>query len=117
MNPIDYSSMLTQPDFNPLMQGLQIRRQNHAIDAQTEIQQQRVDLVRQEAEAKAAKDAAWQADIGGYMTNPTSQGIQDLFLKHPEQATALKALADQQTGAQKTRNVNAAMRLGGFLNA
>lgn len=117
MDPINYSAMLTQPDFNPLMQGLQLRKQNRALDEQTKIQQQRIDLARQEAEAKTAKEVAWQADIGGYMANPTTQGIQDLFLKHPEQSTALKALADQQTGAQKTRNVNAAMRLGGFLNA
>jgi hypothetical protein len=117
MSPIDYSALLTKPDFQPLMRGLQIRRENQQADAQEEYQQQRIGIAQQEIDAKAAKDAAWQTDIGSVMANPTTVGFQQLFLKHPEQAGAIKQASDAQTEAQKTRNVQAAMRLGGFLNA
>lgn len=114
--PINYAGMLTQPDFTPLLQGLQLRRQNKAIEAQTEIAQQKVDLATQEAQAKAQQNAAWQGAVGNALQNPTTENYQKLFA-YPDRIDAAKQLLGNYTDQQKNRNLSAAMEVGGLINA
>jgi hypothetical protein len=117
IGPIDYGSMLTQLDVTPLLQASQIRGQRKQGEAQTAAIQARTQLAKTELEAKAAKEAAWTASIGDVMKNPTTQGFNNLLLRYPDEAAAIKAASDAQTAGQRTRNVQAAMTLGGLVNS
>lgn len=117
IGPIDYGSMLTQIDTTPLLQGLQVRDQRRQGQAVVATQRARVDIAQAEAERAAAGDEAWKNAISGVMANPTTQGFTDLALQFPDKHAAIKAASDQQTAAQRTRNVQAAMTLGGYVNS
>jgi len=115
--PINYTGMLVRPDLTPLMQGLQLRRQNQAQDAQQQRWEDQTALKQQEFERQAAAQSAWDADIQGVMAAPTTASLSSLMLKHPERYQAIKAMSDQQGEVMQKRNLTAAMEVGGLLNA
>ncbi len=118
MGPIDYNSMLTQLDLSPLLRGRQLQLQRQENQAQIESQQARTAILQQEADRKAAEDAAWQSWAQGSRGKDlTAADWSDAMLRFPDRFQQLKAASDAQTASQRTRNVQAAMNLGGLLNA
>lgn len=115
--PINYSAQLVQPDFEPFMQGLQIRRQNRAQEAQQQHWDEQTAIQRQAAGQVAEKQAAWDTDIQSAMTAPTTENLTSLMLKHPDHYQAIKALSDQQGEVMQKRNLTAAMEVGGLISA
>lgn len=114
-SPINYSSMLEQLDVTPLLQGLQQRGVNRQIEAQAQLREQQGAALQAKAEQQAADDANWNAWVANGDHSLT--GYQDAMLKFPGHFEQLKAGAEAQTAGQKTRNLQGAMRLGGFINA
>lgn len=116
LGPINYSQNMAQLDVSPLFalaRQLEANRANRAEEAQRDIQ---IGIAQAEQDRKVAADAAWQTDVKTAFENPTTENFQRLY-QHSGKLDAAKALYSNYTDEQKTRNLNAAMEVGGLLNA
>jgi hypothetical protein len=117
IGPIDYGSMLTQIDTTPLLQGFQVRDQRRDAQARTAVLERQTDIVESKEQRRQSDELAWKLGMQGVMANPSSEEFGKLALQFPDKVAAIKAASDQQSAAQRTRNVQGAMTVGGLVNA
>lgn len=122
--PINYGGLLEQLDLTPLQNGLQLRNQNQALQAQQEDrmamrqdQQQRIQLAQAKFTADQNNDAAYQQALSGYLANPTPQALLEISSQFPEHQKALQDGADSYNAGQKNDLVVAATSTLGALSA
>ncbi len=99
--PINYSGLLTQVDFSPLQQGLQLRNQKQAIQAQEQQRAAAVQLAENKFSAEQQEDAAYQQALGGYLSNPTPEALREIASRFPDHQDALQKGADAYTTGQR----------------
>lgn len=104
MQPINYLSMIPQPDFGEsLLQGLRIGAGIQQIQAATELKQQQL-LERQQA---MALQEQYARDLQATLQNPTAQGFAALTAKYPKQREAFESSWKTLTDAQKESEFSA----------
>lgn len=129
MGPIDYVSLIQAPNFGQsFAQGMQIGEALHQKFNRREGEEAFVDAQRENVLAKQAQDlAAEQAaqerarayaeEVARVQARPSPEGFRSLLLRYPEQHEALKSAWDGYSEGEKTRNLEAATKLYGYLNA
>lgn len=117
MGPINYSGMLEQFDVTPLLQGLQVGAQRRQARSLEQARRAEAIFAQQDAQRKQAEAAAYQADVAAVIANPTAEGYQALFLKHPQMREATAASLESYSDGQRTRNLDAAMNVAGLLQS
>jgi hypothetical protein len=104
--PINYAGMLTQPDFEPLMQGLQIRKANKAMEFQQ-------DQIMQKQAAQQAEQTSINQDLRVLREQPTPENYANFTLRHPQLHEA--ATAAWSTYAPERQNMNLRDMTGAFV--
>jgi hypothetical protein len=115
--PIDYVSMLPQPDFGPLMQGLQLRRQNRAMEAQQQVWNEQTKMKRQEFAAEHDENAGYQASVAELVAHPTFDAFAAHTLRYPKQVEASKAAWGAYEPGIQTRNMGFMTSIHGLISA
>ena len=117
MQPINYGAMLPQLDFTGLQRGLAIRDDRRQAQQVTDARMAQIQLATDKAAREAADKARYQDRVKEVLENPSTEAYQRMFLEFPDQLDGLKAGLESYTGAQKSRNMNAAMEVLGLVNA
>jgi hypothetical protein len=111
-------------DVTPLLQLAQVRQQKKRDEAQTEQDVARTAAVQQQARIAATKEQerqseelAWKFGVQNVFVDPSTESFTKLMAQFPNRITEIKTLSEAQSGAQRTRNVQAAMTLGGLVNS
>jgi hypothetical protein len=107
VDPVNYQALLTQVNFAPLMQGLQMRNERQSATAARTEQT----ALRQLAEAKFTReqdeDKRWRADLADLSTDFTPEKLRDVMWKHPDKQDALKSGFDTYTSQQQRDVISA----------
>lgn len=117
MDPINYGALQQQLNLQPLAQGLQLRRQNQAFEAQQERQQAITQLAQQKFELDQQQDAQYLQAVQAYQANPTPEALRDLGIRFPDKAAALQKAGDSYTTSQKQDLIGAGFSALGALAA
>jgi hypothetical protein len=120
MQPIDYTSMLTQLDVSPLQRGFAIRDQRQAFEADRERQAATIQLARDKFTADQVQNEAYRTWLGEYnATAPAELGskLREGMTLFPEQAKALKDGFDTYTAAQAKDVISTGASVVGALAA
>lgn len=115
VDPINYGAMLTQIDLSPLQRGLAIRDQRREQQAQTAVQEQRVQLAQQQFTQQQADDLDYRTALSEYAKAPTSQRLLELSARFPSHAEALSAGFKTYTVAQQQDIIGSATSALGYL--
>lgn len=104
MQPINYLSMIPQPDIGQsLLQGLKIGAGIQEMQAATALKQQQLEEKRQ---AQALQEQ-YARDLQSTLQNPTAQGFAALTAKYPKQREAFESSWKTLTDAQKDAEFSA----------
>ena len=104
MQPINYLSMIPQPDFGEsLLQGLRIGAGIQEMQAAAELRQQQL-LEKQQA---MALQEQYARDLQATLQNPTAQGFAALTAKYPKQREAFESSWKTLTEAQRESEFSA----------
>lgn len=89
MAPIDYQSLLTQVNVQPLMQGLALRNDRQQLkEAQAE-RAERKHLAEVKFTQQQEEDKVWHADLTDLATDFTPEKLRDTMWKHPDKQESL----------------------------
>jgi hypothetical protein len=109
--PIDPQLLpMPQLDFSSLAQALA-----HRGPQRERVQQQRILIAQQGAEAKAPRKPA-TSRTSPVVSNPTPEGYRALMLRYPDRHEGLKASWDQYSEGQRERNVGDAAAVYGAIS-
>lgn len=104
MQPINYLSMIPQPDFGEsLLQGLKIGAGIQQMQAATELKQQQLLEKKQAMELQEQ----YARDLQATLQNPTAQGFAALTAKYPKQREAFESSWKTLTEAQRESEFSA----------
>jgi len=108
--PINYDALLTQLDFSPLVQGLQLRQANKARQAAVQLARDKFTLDQQQ-------DAEYIQAVNDYRADPSAERLRDLSIRFPDKQEALSKAADSYDAGAKRNLVEAASSALGALAA
>lgn len=89
MAPIDYQSLLTQVNTQPLMQGLALRNDREQAKAAQAERAERTHLAKAQFTQKQEEDKVWHADLNDLATDFTPEKLRNTMWKHPDKQDAL----------------------------
>lgn len=90
VSPIDYSSLLTQLDVTPLMQGLQLRNNRRQIQDMRDERQERVQIAKAQFTQEQLENKQYQTDVADLTTNFSPEKLRNLAWKYPDHQKALE---------------------------
>ncbi len=90
IGPIDYTSLLTQLDFTPVMQGLALRNdRQRLVDAKAE-RKERIDLATAQFSHEQLENEEYQRDLAGLSASFSPEKLRDLAWKYPQHQKSLE---------------------------
>ncbi|MBW6522507.1 hypothetical protein KZ810_03270 [Sphingomonas sp. RHCKR47] len=115
--PVNYQALLTQLDFTPLMQGMQMRSEREDAKAARAEQTARRSLAESKFSQEQDEDKRWRADLADISADFTPEKLRDLMWKHPDKQEALKSGFDTYNSYQQRDVISASTSVLGALNS